>query len=54
MDLDLIRSKSEKPLIFDKNTESTVSIEKLQEILNSSDRKFINVRPFFRKKVMRD
>ena len=46
MDLDLIRSKSEKPLIFDKNTESTVSIEKLQEILNSSDRKFINVGRF--------
>ena len=29
-----------------KNTESTVSIEKLQEILNSSDRKFINVGRF--------
>lgn len=46
MDVDLIRSKSQKPLVFDENTESTVPVERLQEILDSSDLKFINVGRF--------
>lgn len=43
MDVRRIRTQAEQPLSFDRDTESTVPLERLQEILNSSDRKFINI-----------
>lgn len=46
MDYHRIRKLGELPISFDQETECTVSLNRLQEILNSSDRKFINVGRF--------
>lgn len=43
VDFNRIRAQAEKQISFDKTTESTVSFEKFQEIMKSSDRKFINI-----------
>ena len=46
MDYRRIQMLGQLPISFDPETECTVSLNRLQEILNSSDRKFINVGRF--------
>lgn len=43
MDTEDIRSRAELPLAFDPETQSNVSLRKLQKILDSSSMKFINI-----------
>lgn len=45
-DIDYIKEKANKEICFDKDTESTVSVEQLKDILNTSNTKFINVARF--------
>ena len=43
MDVENIRSRAELPLTFDPETQSNVSLRKLQKILDCSGTKFINI-----------
>lgn len=45
-DIEYVKEKANKEITFDKDTESTVSLQKLQEILNTDSIKFINVARF--------
>ena len=43
MDVEDIRSRAARPLSFDPETQSTVPLETLKKVLDSSDTKFINI-----------
>ena len=43
MDVENIRQRAAQPLSFDPDTQSTVSLENLRVVLDSSDTKFINI-----------